>query len=214
MSVESVLSALEAVHGRAEWTPRGDPLGTLMACVLSQHTSDANTQRAFDRLRQRFASWNEVANAPTAGVEEAIRCGGLARSKAPRIQEILRRIRDRNGTFDLDCLGGMDDAAARDYLTGLPGVGPKTAAIVLCFALGRPVLPVDTHVFRVAWRLGLIQRRIGEARAHNALGARVPPPLVYRFHMALLRHGRTVCRARAPRCHDCPLASRCAHPGP
>ncbi|HLV80588.1 MAG TPA: endonuclease III, partial [Chthonomonadaceae bacterium] len=133
-----------------------------------------------------------------------------ADSKAPRIQEVLRRIEADRGCFSLDFLETLPDAEARAYLMDLPGVGPKTAAIVLCFALGRPVIPVDTHVFRVAWRLGLIEKRIGEVKAHDALQALVPAEWVYPFHVALILHGRQVCKSPVPRCEICPLTDLCA----
>lgn len=149
--------------------------------------------------------------APTVEVAETIRCGGLADSKAPRIQEVLRRIEADRGSITLDFLETLPDTEARAYLMSLPGVGPKTAAIVLCFALGRPVIPVDTHVFRVAWRLGLIEKRIGEAKAHDALQALVPEDQVYPFHVALIMHGRQVCKAPVPRCEICPLSDLCRY---
>lgn len=209
--VREVTARLEARYGVAVREGASDAVEMLVACILSQHTSDANSHRAFESLRARFASWEAVVEAPTPAVAEAIRGAGLANTKAPRIQEALRMVREREGRFDLERLAGLPDADARHYLMSLPGVGPKTAAIVLCFALGRPVLPVDTHVFRVSWRLGLVDRRRGEGRAHDALGAIVPPELVYRFHMALIRHGRQVCRAPEPRCGLCPLTDLCAY---
>lgn len=207
--VRTILARLEALYGVPKWYPRLDPLEELIACILSQHTSDVNSGRAFDRLKQRFPTWEAVAEAPTADVAEAIRPGGLSESKAPRIQEVLRTLAAEHGAISLDILQDLPDAEARAYLRSLPGVGPKTAAIVLCFALGRPVLPVDTHVFRVAWRLGLIEKRIGEAKAHDALQALVDLDEVYRFHVALIVHGRTICRAPTPRCEICPLTDLC-----
>ncbi len=209
--IESITFLLERVYGKATWTPGRDPVDTLIGCILSQHTSDVNSGRAFDRLTRRFSAWEEVIEAPVEAVADAIRCGGLADSKAPRIQAALRRIREQEGSVDLGLLNTLSNTEARDYLLKLPAVGPKTAAIVLCFALGRSVLPVDTHVFRVAWRLGLIDRRLGEAKAHNALQALVPPKLVYRFHMALIRHGRETCRAPIPACSRCLLSDLCAY---
>lgn len=208
-----------------------------MQCILSQHTSDSNSLRAFAKLVQRYRTWQEVVDAPVEELADTIRSGGLADSKAPRIQAVLRQIYAENGgdvaengglvakkgghasekggvsetknPYNLDFLEEMSDSEARKRLLSLPGVGPKTAAIVLCFAMGRPVIPVDTHIFRVAWRLGLIEKRIGEAKAHDALQAQVPPELVFRFHVGLITHGRQICKALNPRCGVCPLASHC-----
>ncbi len=204
-----VRERLEARFGVPHWHPRHDALAELIACILSQHTSDVNSWRAFENLKAVFPRWEEVIAAPTKAVADAIRTGGLADSKAPRIQSVLKEIALKTGRISLDFLDGMSDAEARNYLLALHGVGPKTAAIVLCFALGRPVLPVDTHVFRVAWRLGLIEKRIGEAKAHDALQAQIRPEMTYRFHVALITHGRRVCKAITPNCPDCPLTDVC-----
>lgn len=209
--IREIVARLEAQYGVAEWQPRWNAEEELVACILSQHTSDSNSFRAFERLRAKYPTWDDVISAPTHELAETIRCGGLADSKAPRIQAVLRQIRQQEGRVDLSRLQTMTDAEARAYLMALPGVGPKTAAIVLCFALNRPVIPVDTHVFRVAWRLGLIERRIGEARAHDVLQERVPTDLIYRFHVALIRHGRQICKAPTPRCSECPLTDLCAY---
>lgn len=207
--IREITARLERRYGVAEWAPRWSAEEELISCILSQHTSDVNSLRAFERLRQQYPTWEEVIEAPTDELADTIRCGGLADSKAPRIQAVLRQIREQEGRVCLDRLRALSDTQARDYLMRLPGVGPKTAAIVLCFALGRPVIPVDTHIFRVAWRLGLIERRIGEAKAHDVLQAMVPADLIYRFHVALIRHGRAVCRAPTPRCGECPLTDLC-----
>lgn len=202
---------LEALYGVPEWDGPRDPVEELVACILSQHTSDINSGRAYARLKALYPTWEAVMAADTADLAEAIRCGGLADSKAPRIQNVLGAIRAVHGSVDLDFLDGMADTEARNFLMALPGVGPKTAGIVLCFAMGRNVLPVDTHVFRVSWRLGLIAKRIGEAKAHDALQAQILPEMTFRFHMALIRHGRRICKALVPRCFDCPLTALCDH---
>ena len=204
-----IVERLEGLYGVPEWLPRLDPLEELVACILSQHTSDVNSFRAFARLQAKYPSWRAVEEASVAELADTIRCGGLADSKAPRIQAVLRAIETRHGALNLTFLNAMPDSEARAYLMSLPGVGPKTAGIVLCFAMGRNVLPVDTHVFRVSWRLGLIEKRIGEAKAHDALQAQIRPELTYRFHVALIRHGRQICKALAPRCAECPLTGVC-----
>ncbi|WP_231723996.1 endonuclease III domain-containing protein [Chthonomonas calidirosea] len=209
--IREIVRRLEACYGVPEWQPRMSPLDELISCILSQHTSDANSFRAFGQLKERFCSWEAVEQAPTKELADTIRSGGLADSKAARIQAVLRTIREKVGAYDLNFLRQMPDDEARRWLMALPGVGPKTAAIVLCFALGRPVIPVDTHVFRVAWRLGLIEKRVGESKAHDLLQALVPPELIYRFHVALIEHGRRVCKALRPRCEVCPLTDLCVY---
>lgn len=209
--VREILSRLEGRYGVPKWHARLDPVDELVACILSQNTSDTNSFRAFDQLKRKYPTWEQVLAAPTEELANTIRSGGLADSKAPRIQGVLASLLSERGNFSLDFLDGMSDTEAGEYLMRLPGVGPKTAAIVLCFAMGRPVLPVDTHVFRVAWRLGLIEKKIGEARAHSALQKQVPPEKVFRFHVALITHGRQVCKAPTPRCEDCPLTDLCRY---
>ncbi len=210
-AIETILQRLEARYGVAIWRPRAEPLEELIHCILSQHTSDANSFRAYRALREAFPTWEAIVSAPTEKVAEVIRSGGLANQKAPRIQAVLRAIYAHRGEYDLNWLRDLPTEQARQFLMSLPGIGPKCTAIVLCFSLGRPVIPVDTHVFRVSWRLGLIPKSIGEAKAHSALEALVPEPLVYRFHAALIRHGRAVCKAPTPRCEQCPLTDLCAY---
>lgn len=208
--IAEILARLEKLYGVAEWKPRNNPLEELIHCILSQHTSDANSFRAYQQLRERYPSWQAVVDAPPAALAQTIRSGGLANQKAPRIQAVLKAIYAARGEYSLDWLHDLPTPEARQFLLSLPGIGPKCAAIVLCFAMGRPVIPVDTHVFRVSWRLGLIPKSLGEAKAHDALAALIPEPLVYRFHVALIRHGRAICRARNPRCEQCPLKELCA----
>lgn len=201
---------LDEATGSVSWRSHGDPLDGLVQTILSQHTSDTNSERAFDSLRRRFPQgWDAVRMAERAAVVEAIRGGGLAQTKARTIQNALEAIHARTGETDLRVLETMSTEAAREWLVSLPGVGPKTAACVLMFCLGRPALPVDTHVFRVSHRLGLVDAAVGEAKAHRILEAQVPPERVYAFHVQMIRHGRRVCDARRPRCGECVLAERC-----
>ncbi|MCS7209679.1 MAG: endonuclease III [Fimbriimonadales bacterium] len=211
LPISEIVSRLEALYGVPEWQPRHDPLEELVHCILSQHTSDANSFRAYRQLRTRYPTWQAVADAPVEELAQTIRSGGLANQKAPRIQAVLRAIYATRGEYSLDWLDTLPTSEARQFLMSLPGIGPKCAAIVLCFAMGRPVIPVDTHVFRVSWRLGLVAKSLGEAKAHDALEAIVPEPLVYRFHVALIRHGRAICKAQNPRCAECPLRECCAY---
>jgi endonuclease III len=200
---------LAAHYGQREWGGRQDPLDELILTILSQNTSDVNSGRAYRALRQRFPTWEAVLEAPTAAVYEVIRPAGLGNIKAPRIQQTLRSIRERAGALSLDHLDAMPLEGAREWLLSLGGIGPKTAACVLMFALGLPALPVDTHVHRVSLRLGLIGARVGAERAHALLEAALPPEAVYSFHLNLIQHGRLICHARRPACERCPLSRIC-----
>lgn len=212
---------LDEAYGRPVLTPRYAPLDELIFTVLSQNTADVNTERTFAALKRRFPRWEQVRDADVAEIEAAIALGGLGHTKAPRIKRILAALSTEGGVPDLGVLQALDDAAAERFLTGLPGVGPKTAACVLLFALGRPVMPVDTHVHRVARRLGLIPAAMTAVQAHPVLTAMVGDDAgqMYAAHVGLVRHGRRVCHARRPRCGECPLAPLCpsaglAEPGP
>ena len=208
-----IYERLAEAYGLPEWRPNGDPLGELVATILSQHTSDVNSERAYRQLRERFPTWEETRDAPAEEVAEAIRSGGLAEVKAERIQRILHLLTERlDGTpLTLDFLAdqSMDEADA--YLRSLPGVGPKTAACVLLFALGKPAFPVDTHVWRVTRRLGLIGAKVSADAAHVALERMIPPAWRYATHINLIRHGRRVCTAQRPACERCPLRASCAY---
>ena len=204
------MDALEPLYGRPLNTPSYDPLSELVLTILSQNTADRNSGKAFVQLLTRFADWAAVASASEADVVEAIRVGGLAQQKAPRIQSALRGVAERTGgEFHLDFLSSLDVEGARDWLRSLPGVGPKTAACVLLFALGLPAMPVDTHVERVSKRLGLVPAGMTAEKAHVELERIVAPDDYYRFHMLLIKHGRRLCAARNPECGACPLRARC-----
>jgi endonuclease-3 len=208
--VRAILGRLQKRYGELVPPRSVDPLDELILTVLSQHTSDLNAERAFADLRATFPdSWASVVRVRPERVADAIRSGGLANTKAPRIQEILREIRRREGAYSLASLTDMTDREARDYLTSLPGIGPKTAAVVLSFALGRDALPVDTHVHRVSRRLGLIPPKTSAERADRLLHALVPDGLRTPLHVALIRLGREICKAPVPRCRQCPLNDLC-----
>jgi endonuclease III len=208
-TIRAVHRRLERRFGPLSPPRRSDPLEELVLTVLSQHTSDVNAGRAFDSLRVRFPTWEAVARARSAAVADVIRSGGLANIKAPRIQAILREIHDREGRYDLSFLRDVPDADATAYLSSLNGVGPKTAAIVLAFSLGRNALAVDTHVHRVTRRLGWVPPTASAERAHLILEQLVPAELRVPMHVALIRLGREICKAPRPRCEDCPVNDLC-----
>lgn len=210
--IRAVWSRLRDRQGAFAPKPRKPIIDELVATVLSQHTSDINSERAFGKLKATFPGWDEVADAPPDLVADAIRSGGIAVRKTARIQRILATIEEREGRIDLDRLHGLDDAGVEAYLTSLPGVGPKTAACVLVFSMGRAAFPIDTHVHRIAIRLGWIPAGTTAERAHRLLTPQVPPGIRYDLHMALITHGRTVCRAPSPRCPECPLRDLCPFP--
>jgi endonuclease-3 len=188
---------------------RDDPLDELIGTILSQHTSDVNSHAAFASLKRRFPTWEAANAAPEGEIATAIRSGGLANVKAARIKRVLATLEQTCGKLDLDWLADLPLEEARSALTGLEGVGPKTAACVLLFSLGLPALPVDTHVHRVAGRLGLIPPKMAAKPAHTFLERLILPEQVFAYHVNLIRHGRRVCKAPVPRCGDCPLVPEC-----
>ncbi len=209
-------AVLDGFYGRPVLTPRYPPVDELVFTVLSQNTADVNTERTFAALERAFPDWSAVRDAPVEQIEAAISLGGLAHTKAPRIKRILELLSARTGEPDLGELGSMSDAEAVAHLVSLPGVGPKTAACVLLFALGRPVMPVDTHVHRVARRLGIIDRKVTAEKAHPLLTELAGPDdveQIYAVHVDFVRHGRRICHARRPACDECPLAPMCPSAG-
>ena len=209
MIPSEIITLLSREYGEPHWRPHRDPMAELVLTVLSQNTSDTNSGRAFARLLDTFPDWQAVMSADVRRLEEAIQPGGLAPTKAPRIQALLTEVQSRLGSFDLSFLAGLPLEEARAWLRSLPGVGPKTAACVLLFALGRPALPVDTHVHRVARRLGLVPPKASAEKAHELLEARLDPEEVYPFHIGLVKHGRRTCLAQRPRCPSCALRAGC-----
>ncbi|MBF6600861.1 MAG: endonuclease III [Dehalococcoidia bacterium] len=212
--IPEIVARLDDAYGVPAWRPHHDAISELVLTILSQNTADANSGRAFVRLLEAFPSWEAVASAPLDELVAAIQPGGLAPTKAPRIQAALRDIKARTGGYDLQFLADLPLEAARQWLRSLHGVGPKTVACVLLFALGRPAMPVDTHVFRVATRLALIPQRAGRARmtaekAHELLESLVAASDFYAFHIGLIKHGRRICIAQRPRCPECVLRDLC-----
>jgi endonuclease-3 len=205
--VRAIRDRLRATYGKPVERPHRAPVDELILTVLSQNTNDRNRDVAYARLTARFDSWDAVRDAPTAEVEDAIRPGGLAPTKAVRIQEILRAL----GDDDLSDLAEMPLEQARRELCELPGVGRKTAACVLMFSFGRPDIPVDTHVYRVGTRLGLFRPGAPLDEAHDELLRLVDAEDAHEIHVSLIRHGRRTCHARSPRCRECPLLSLCPY---
>lgn len=201
--------ALSQQYGHPTWRQHLPPVDELISTILSQNTSDTNRDRAFDALRARLPTWEAVRDAPVDAVIEAIRPAGLSNQKGPRIQAVLRYLTETQGRITLDHLDGMTVEDAKTWLTAIGGIGPKTAAIILCFAFGRPAFPVDTHVHRVTGRLGLIGKKMTAEQAHIALEAIVPPGDYYAFHLQVIQHGRQVCHARRPQCDRCVLQPDC-----
>ena len=207
--LEDIDRLLEKEYGQPSPRRKLRPLDELILTILSQHTTDVNSNRAFERLKQRYPTWEMVMEADPADIEDAIRSGGLARIKAIRIKELLFKLWADYGELNLDFLCDLELGKARELLRSLVGVGPKTAACVLLFSCGKPAFPVDTHIHRVAKRLGLIGEAVSAEDAHLLLEAAVPPDRIFPFHVNLIVHGRRVCTAQRPRCEHCVLASLC-----
>jgi endonuclease-3 len=201
---------LEA-YGQPTWRNPLPPLDELVSTILSQNTNDTNRDRAFEALRSRFSTWEAVRDARAEEVIAAIRPAGLANQKGPRIQHVLREITAERGSLDLSFLADWPLEEARRWLMKFNGVGPKTAAIVLLFSLGRPAFPVDTHIYRVSGRIGLRPETMSVEQAHAHLEALFPPETYYAAHLNLIRLGREVCQARRPRCSICPVRGLCAY---
>jgi endonuclease III len=210
--IRAVQRRLRASQGPFIPKPGLPIIDELVATVLSQHTSDVNSERAFAQLKERFPTWEQVADGPADEIADAIRAGGIANQKARRIRQILTAIEDTEGKLDLSRLHECDDAEVEAYLRALPGVGPKTAACVLVFSMGRAAFPIDTHVHRLALRLGWIPPGATADQAYAALAPVVPADIRYDLHIAMITHGRTVCRARQPSCGDCVLRDLCPYP--
>lgn len=209
LTIAQLCRRLRTAHGPVGPWEKLSPLDELIATILAQNTSNANSDAAFSRLKRRFPTWEAARAAKTKSIAAAIRVAGLSRLKAPRIKAILEQLHRERGELSLDFLSGMRDEEALAYLRRLKGVGPKTAACVLLFACDKPILPVNTQVHRVARRLGLIGPRTSAEKAHESLASIVPKKLVLDFHVLLIRHGRTICLPRLPRCTECVLLDAC-----
>jgi len=196
-------------YGEPIWRNPLPAMDELISTILSQNTNDINRDRGFNALRLKFGTWEEVRDAPPQDVIDAIRPAGLANQKGPRIQQVLRSITEERGGLDLSFLGELSVEEARAWLTRFNGVGPKTAAIVLCFSLGKAAFPVDTHIYRVTGRIGLRPERMTVEQAHPHLESIFPPETYYAAHLNIIRLGREICQARRPRCEICPIVNLC-----
>ena len=207
--VGEVIRALSAEYGPFQEEPRLEPAHEVVFTILSQHTSDINSARAFQLLMERFGTLETVANGDVKSIEEAISPGGLAKVKAPRIKQVLNMILQLNGSLDLSFLREMPLKEAREWLRQLPGIGPKSAGIILSFSLGFPAMAIDTHIYRVCQRLGLIGPKTNVDKAHEILESAVEPGQVQPFHAGFITHGRQVCKAQRPKCGQCVVSVKC-----
>jgi endonuclease-3 len=209
MNIDEIIDKLKSEYGNRVWRQHNEPVSELILTVLSQHTSDVNSRRAFDKLVSDFKTWGEVANADPGDIAQSVWTAGLARVKGARIKAILQMILQRCGSLNLDFLAQLPMDEAKLWLEQLPGVGPKTAGCVLLFSFGLPVLPIDTHIHRVAKRLRLIDEKTSANKAHQILEPMVPHQEIYSFHINMIEHGRRVCNAQNRKCQKCVFTSAC-----
>jgi endonuclease-3 len=209
--IDIVYERLVELHGERERIPRREPMHELISTMLSHRTTQQNEATAYKRMRDKFGSWENIRDADTAELAEAIETSNYPEQKAPRVQEVLRRIIEERGEANIDFLAEMPIDEAMAWLTDLPGVGVKTATLVLLFCFGKPVLPVDTHVHRVSQRVGLISEKTNPTAAHDILLAMLPKDdhVIYNYHIALLKHGQKICKWGRPICEKCPLPDIC-----
>lgn len=198
-------------YGHPTWRPHLSPVGELVSTILSQNTNDVNRDIAYDALRAKYPTWEEVRDADENELMRVIKTAGLANQKGPAIQNSLKKITSQRGKIELDFLRSFSSEQAMDWLTRLKGVGPKTAAIVLLFSLDMPAFPVDTHVYRVTGRLGIRPQKMSANKAHTDLAEHFDPDTYYPVHLNIIRLGREVCKARKPLCQECPLSGICEY---
>jgi len=205
----AIHKTLIEAFGEPIWRTPLPAIDELVSTILSQNTNDVNRDRGFNALRTKLPTWEEVRDAKAEDVINAIRPAGLANQKGPRIQQVLRAITEERGSLNLDFLAGLPVEEARAWLTKFNGVGPKTAAIVLCFSLNMPAFPVDTHIYRVSGRIGLRPEKMNVEQAHPYLESVFSPETYYAAHLNIIRLGREVCGARKPNCPQCPIIKLC-----
>ncbi len=209
--ITSIAKLLRKSYGRHRFNREADSIGELIRTILSQNTSDTNSHRAYDNLRRRFKNWERARRAKVQAIKREVKIAGLANIKAPRIKGALEEIKRRCGSLSLDLLDGLDTQAGYRFLKSIKGVGPKTAACVLLFSFRKPIMPVDTHIFRVTKRLGILDERATHEEAQGYFSAVVPKNLIYEFHINIILHGREVCVARYPKCPICNLKRLCKY---
>jgi len=206
----AIYAALVTYYGEPRWEPGEDPVDALIGTILSANTNDVNSGRAFDQLRTRFGhDWDAIRSAPLELIKEAIRPAGMYNQKAPHLVATLEKLRQERGEYSLNFLATLPPEEALAYLMSFPGVGHKTASIVLLFCFNAAAFPVDTHVQRVSQRLGISGRRASTEQIKTLWELLLPPARYYPLHLNLIQHGRQICQARYPRCADCPLRSLC-----
>ncbi len=210
-TIPYILQNLKTVYGTPKLESGLDPLDVLIETILSQSTSNVNSDRAFENLKNQFHSWNQARLARVSSIESAIRSGGLAKQKSVRIKKLLIEIYEKRGSLDLSFLETAPLEEAKEFLASFKGVGPKTVACMLLFAYNRPVFPIDTHIFRIGRRLGLIPPRCSDEEAHRLMGMMIPKKRYYEAHINLIRLGRSVCRPRDPMCQQCCIVDYCEY---
>lgn len=211
--VKKAILLLEKEKGIPSPKPYKNPLEELVFTILSQNTNDRNRDRAYTSLRSSFPAWEQVMKAPVPEIARAIKVGGLANQKSARIKKILKLINDRYGKLDLGFLKDLTLEEGVELLSSFNGVGPKTVACVLLFSCNKPIFPVDTHIFRITTRLGLLPEKCSDVKAHEIMNSLVPAEKVYSFHINVIKHGREVCKPARPRCCECVLRDICPSRG-
>lgn len=204
-----IVQNLESTFGEPKLSRKSDPLAMLVNIILSQATSDSNSRRTFQNLKAAFKNWDAVLAASESEIADAIRLGGLANQKAKVIKDLLVQIKETHKKLSLKFVEKMPDEEARDFLTKFRGVGPKTVACTLLFASHKEVFPLDTHIFRIFKRMGVLPDKISDTNAHKLLDELVPSGKFYSLHVNLIRLGKQICRPREPLCEQCPLIEYC-----
>jgi len=207
--IQSIDRYLDKLYGPFKPFKKIDGVTELIVTVLSQNTNDVNRDRAFNKLKEKYPTWDDVLKAPVKEIEDAIRVGGLAQNKSKAIKAILKEIKSRYGKFTLDPIAKLPLQEALSELTKFPSVGMKTAACVMVFSYDKPVIPVDTHVHRLSRRLGLATEKATPDQVFSVLMEITPDEIKYRFHVYLIRHGRAVCKSQRPNCPDCTISHLC-----
>lgn len=204
-----IVQNLERTFGEPVLKPKSEPLEMLVQVILSQATTDALSARTYENLKARFPAWDDVLNADEPEIADAIKLGGLANQKARTIKQLLENVKAEQNTLDLSFLDALDTREAVTFLKKFRGIGPKTIACTLLFACHKNIFPLDTHIFRVLRRVGIVPQKCSDERAHEILDAVVPEGKFYSLHVNLIRLGRKICRPKEPLCERCPVVEYC-----